>query len=72
MAAARTTSVLLQAGKKKREFEIAHAERILRMPSNGGWELPKDSKYRLDKKDGLTIKRDTGDSKKPKEKASNK
>lgn len=26
-------------------FEIAHAERILRMQNNGGWKLPGDSPF---------------------------
>lgn len=28
-----------------REFEISHAERLLRMPNNGGWHLPENSKF---------------------------
>ena len=28
-----------------REFEVSHAERLLAMPNNGGWQLPKDSEY---------------------------
>lgn len=63
--------VLLQVGKKNREFEINHAERILRMPDNGGWKLPANSKYRFNKVDGLTIKRNTGDSEESQEKAGN-
>lgn len=51
-------------GDKRQEFEINHAERILRMPDNGGWHLPEDSKYRMDELNGLTIKRDKGKDKK--------
>lgn len=28
-----------------REFEISHAEQLLRMPNNGGWYLPENSKF---------------------------
>ena len=28
-----------------REFEVNHAERLLAMPNNGGWQLPKESEY---------------------------
>jgi hypothetical protein len=42
---AKTTTVTLVANGVTREFEISHAERLLRMPRNGGWELPKNSKY---------------------------
>lgn len=42
---AKTTRVALVANGVTQEFEFSHAERILRMPINGGWELPKDSKY---------------------------
>lgn len=31
-----------------KEFEISHAERILRMPNNGGWRLSDDSRYQFD------------------------
>ena len=33
-----------QSKERVEEFEIKHAERILNMPKNGGWEL-KDSKF---------------------------
>lgn len=35
------------------EYEINHAERILRMPNNGGWQLPEDSEYKFDFNDGI-------------------
>ena len=53
----RTNRVVLQAGDNKQEFEINHAERILRMPDNGGWKLPEDSNYQMDEVNGLTTKR---------------
>lgn len=36
-----------------KNFEIAHAERILKMPNNGGWKLPKDSKFTFDDENGI-------------------
>lgn len=46
------------------EFEINHAERILRMPNNGGWQLPEDSEYKFDFNNGIGYrknkKRDNG------------
>lgn len=42
---AKTTTVTLVANGVTREFEFAHAETLLRMPNNGGWKLPENSKY---------------------------
>lgn len=42
---AKTTIVTLIANDVTRDFEMSHAERLLRMPNNGGWHLPKDSKF---------------------------
>jgi hypothetical protein len=42
---AKTTTVTLVANGVTQQFELAHAERILRMRNNGGWALPKDSKF---------------------------
>lgn len=42
---AKTTTVTLVAGGVTRAFEISHAERLLRMPRNGGWVLPDDSPF---------------------------
>ena len=39
------------------EFEIKHAERLLRMPNNGGWRLPDDSEYKFDFDNGIGRKR---------------
>lgn len=54
-------------GDKRQEFEINHAERILRMPDNGGWRLPDDSNYQMDEVNGLTSKRNKGKDKKSEE-----
>lgn len=40
------------------DFEIEHAERLLMMPNNGGWELPKDSTFEFTKENGIRHKRD--------------
>lgn len=56
MATQRVKTVELQVKDTKQSFEIGHAERILRMPNNGGWDLPTDSKYTFDEKNGLTVK----------------
>lgn len=45
----------------KKEFEIEHAERLLRHP-NSGWKLPEDSSYQFEYYDGITKRTDTGDS----------
>lgn len=42
---AKTTTVTLVANGVTREFEFSHAERLLRMPNNGGWHLPETSKF---------------------------
>lgn len=48
----------------EQEFSVEHAERLLDMGPhlNGGWELPKDSKYTYDEENGLRVKSDKGDS----------
>lgn len=48
----------------EQEFDVEHAERLLDMGAhlNGGWELPKDSKYTYDEENGLRVKSDKGDS----------
>ena len=42
---AKSTTVTLVANGVTREFEFSHAERLLRMPNNGGWTLPEKSKF---------------------------
>jgi hypothetical protein len=52
---AKTTFVTLKCkALGKREFEISHAERLLNMRLNGGWELA-DDKYEF--KDGSIDRR---------------
>lgn len=54
------TNVVLENSKTgtTQEFEINHAERLLRMPNNGGWVLPADSQYKFDVKNGIGIRND--------------
>ena len=44
---AKETKVVLVCPRHNltQELEITHAERLLRMKNNGGWELPADSKF---------------------------
>lgn len=56
---ARKQMVRLIAGDQQQEFEISHAERLLKMPNNGGWELPKDSQFKFDE-NGIGIRKNKG------------
>lgn len=57
----RVNVVELTTGKDTRVFEINHAERILRMPQNGGWKLPEDSPFKFDKNNGIKRNRSESD-----------
>lgn len=59
MRAKRTAVELETSGGRREKFEITHAERILRMPNNGGWHLPKNSKYTFSKEHGFGFTSDT-------------
>lgn len=50
-------------GDTRKEFEVEHAERVLRRPKGGGWKLPDDSPYQFDYYDGITKRTNQGDSK---------
>lgn len=41
----------------EREFEVTHAERLLRMNNNGGWQLPENSKFEFHKDYGIRVRR---------------
>ena len=60
----RTKTITLTANGVERSFEVSLAERLMRMKNNGGWGLPKTSKYEFTKENGFTAKRnkreDTG------------
>lgn len=38
------------------EFEIKHAERLLRMSKNGGWQLPEKTPFEFSKENGIRYK----------------
>ena len=43
--------------KTTRDFEVSHAERLLKMPNNGGWQLPENSNFEFSKDYGIRYKR---------------
>lgn len=67
-----STVTLVTADGTEREFEINHAERILRAPENGGWKLPDNSQYQFDYYDGITKKPNKGNSAEAGQNAANK
>ena len=54
---AKTTTVTLvvPAHNMEQDFEFSHAERLLGMANNGGWQLPENSHYVFD--NGSLIRR---------------
>lgn len=56
----KATKVVLECEKLgvRREFDIDHAERLLLMNNNGGWQLPSDSNFEFDKENGIRYRRD--------------
>lgn len=62
MSKDKIVTLLNTANGTTHKFDISHAERILRFPNNGGWEL-KDSKYQYSIKDGIRGKPNNGDTK---------
>lgn len=56
---AKVTKIALMRidNEQVQEFEVTHAERLLRMRNNGGWVLPEKSNYQFDKENGITSKR---------------
>lgn len=60
-----TTVILINAALGwSRDFAPDHAERLLSLRNNGGWELPKDSPYTYTKENGLAVKRNKADKQK--------
>lgn len=39
------------------DFTIEHANRLLRMQNNGGWQLPKDSDFKFTNDNGIEYRR---------------
>lgn len=54
---AKTTTVTLAVGNVTQEFEISHAERLLRM-TKAGWHIPEDSKHEF-VNNAINVKQDT-------------
>lgn len=54
------------------EFEAEHAERLLRMPNNGGWQLPDDSPFEFSHDYGVRYKRNKKTDKRAEEADSDK
>lgn len=66
---ARTSKIILEVAPTgvRESFDVGHAERLLRLPLNGGWQLPEGSPYEFDKTYGIKLrgnKRDNKSSKK--------
>lgn len=40
------------------ELTVEHAEKLLAMENNGGWQLPENSTYEFDKDNGIKLKSD--------------
>lgn len=59
-----TVKMVVPSHNLEQEFGIKHAERLLDMGPelNGGWELPKDSKYYYDEENGLRLKSNSANS----------
>lgn len=53
-------------------FELGHAERLLRMPNNGGWTLPEKSPFQFDPTNGIRPKSNQGTAQRAEEKTDNK
>lgn len=56
--AAKVTKVVLECPTLNtiEEFEITHAERLLWMPNNGGWQLPEKTVFEFSKENGIRYK----------------
>lgn len=66
----KTTLVTLQNDSLgvTEDFEISHAERLLRMQNNGGWFIPQTSKYEFNGYD-INIRANQGSDNEAKEPA---
>lgn len=52
----KVTTIRLQVGSRIEAFEAEHAERLLRMPNNGGWHIADDENKELTENGFRTIK----------------
>lgn len=60
--ASKVTMVRLSADGRTRSFEVSHAERLLRMPNNGGWHIAKGENVVLTENGFKSIKDKRGGS----------
>tara|TARA_R110000782_G_scaffold231561_1_gene317863 strand:+ start:63 stop:287 length:225 start_codon:yes stop_codon:yes gene_type:complete len=68
----KSDTVELEANGKKREFELSHAEKIMRMPNNGGWHLPDGSAYNLDATNAINRRASKREPKKPEQESNDR
>jgi hypothetical protein len=59
---AKVSTIRLQVGERIETFGAEHAERLLRMPNNGGWKIADDEKVELTENGFRPIKHKKGDS----------
>lgn len=54
----RIKSVILEVPQlgMKRAFSISHAERLLSIRDNGGWQLPENSPFEYSKEYGIRVR----------------
>lgn len=60
-----SVKLVVPALEMEATFEVEHAERLLRMKNNGGWQLPADSEFVFE--NDIISKRDKGKGKQGKE-----
>lgn len=60
---AKVTTIRLQAGDRVESFGVEHAERLLRMPNNGGWHIAEGENIELTENGFRPIKHSKGDRK---------
>lgn len=58
------TVTLVTPSGQRREFGLAHAERLLDLgpERNGGWKIAEDEKYIYTEENGIRLKSDKGNS----------
>lgn len=54
--ARKAKTIRLEAATQSRDFDMAHAERLLRMANNGGWRIAESEPYEF--KNGEIVKKE--------------
>lgn len=69
----KVTKVILRVkgSTQTKEFDLDHAERILRLRNNGNWEIPENSQFEF-KDNAINIKPDKGETKEATKRRRNK